>query len=121
MVKTLINKVFGSRHERERRRVQPIVNEINAHAERLQSLSEAELRGETPRFRELLRERTADLEQRIAELKERKRTAKDPAERESVDAELGGADGRGGLEGQLRDVIRVALDEILPEAFATVR
>src|SRR6187397_3379810 len=121
MVKTLLNKVFGSRHDRERRRVQPIVDEINSHGERLQSLSEAELQGQTVRFRAIIHERTDDVERKIAELKERKPVAKDPAEREAVDAELGGADGRGGLEGQLREVIRDTLDELLPEAFATVR
>ena len=121
MVKTLLNKVFGSRHERERKRVQPIVDEINSHGEALKGLSEAELQGQTAKFRAILHERTDEIERRIAELKEQKRIAKDPAEREAVDNELGGADGRGGLEGQLREVIRDALDEILPEAFATVR
>jgi len=121
MVKTLLTKVFGSRHERERKRVQPIVDEINGHGERLKMLTEEELRGETARFRAIIHERTDEIERRIAELKEQKRIAKDPAEREAVDAELGGADGRGGLESQLRDIIRDTLDEILPEAFATVR
>jgi preprotein translocase subunit SecA len=121
MVKTLLTKVFGSRHERERKRVQPIVDEINDHGERLQSLSEAELQGQTAKFRAILHERTDEIERRIADLKEQKRIAKDPAERESIDSELGGADGRGGLEGKLREVLRDALDEILPEAFATVR
>ena len=65
MVKTLLSKVFGSRHDRERKRVQPIVDEINSHGERLQSLAEAELRGQTDRFREIIRERTAEIEQRI--------------------------------------------------------
>ena len=121
MVKTLLSKVFGSRHDRERKRVQPIVDEVNSHGERLQLLSEEELRGQTVRFRELIRERTGEIEQRIAELKDQKRVTKDPAEREAVDNELGGADGRGGLEGKLREVLRDTLDEILPEAFATVR
>src|SRR5687768_8909658 len=121
MVKTLLTRVFGSRHERERKRVQPIVDEINSHGETLKALSEAELQGQTAKFRAILHERTAEIERRIAELKEQKRIAKDPAEREAVDSELGGADGRGGLEGQLREVIRDALDAILPEAFATVR
>src|SRR5687767_3699700 len=121
MVKTLLTRVFGSRHERERKRVQPIVDEINSHGETLKALSEAELQGQTAKFRAILHERTAEIERRIAELKEQKRIAKDPAEREAVDSELGGADGRGGLEGQLREVIRDALDEILPEAFSTVR
>ncbi len=47
--------------------------------------------------------------------------AADPVERERIDAELSGADGRGGAEGKLREEIAEVLDEILPEAFATVR
>src|SRR5687767_6698864 len=121
MVKTLLTRVFGSRHERERKRVQPIVDEINSHGETLKALSEAELQGQTAKFRAILHERTAEIERRNAELKEQKRIAKDPAEREKIDNELGGADGRGGLEARLREVIRDTLDEILPEAFATVR
>ena len=87
----------------------------------LQALTEAELQGQTAKFRAIIHERTDEIERRIAELKDLKRVAKDPAERETIDNELGGADGRGGLEGQLREVIRDTLDEILPEAFATVR
>jgi preprotein translocase subunit SecA len=121
MFKKVLTSVFGSRHERERRRVQPIVDEINGHGERLTSLSEEELRAQTVRFRALVTDRTDDLERRITELKSAKRVAKDAAERDRIDAELGGADGRGGLEGNLREVISEALDEILPEAFATVR
>ncbi|HWP02739.1 MAG TPA: hypothetical protein VNL96_04740, partial [Gemmatimonadaceae bacterium] len=97
MIKTLVAKVFGTRHERERRRVQPIIDEINAHYARLQKLSEGELRAQTDRFRAIVRERTASLEQRIAELKQLKRVTKDAGERERLDNELSGLDGRGGL------------------------
>jgi preprotein translocase subunit SecA len=121
MLKGIISKVFGTRHERERKRIQPIVDETNVHYERLQAVSEEELRGQTEKFRAILRERTGALETKIAELKERKRTAKDAVERDAIDNELGGADGRGGLEKELREAIAEVLDEILPEAFATVR
>ncbi len=121
MVKDLLTKVFGTRHERERKRMQPIVDEINEHYARLQQVSENELRNQTARFREILRERTQSLETRIADLKEAKRTTKDASEREALDQELGGLDGRGGVEKELRDAIAEVLDEILPEAFATVR
>src|SRR5207302_7678362 len=80
-----------------------------------------ELQGQTTKFRRLIAERTGELEARIAELRERKRTAADAAERERIDQQLGGADGRGGAEGELRTLIVETLDEILPEAFATVR
>ncbi len=121
MLKGILSKVFGTRHERERKRIQPIVDEINQHYERLQSVSEEELRGQTARFRGILTERTEALEQRVAALKETKRATKEASEREAIDLELGGADGRGGLEKELRDEIAEVLDELLPEAFATVR
>jgi len=121
MFKNVLGKVFGTRHDRERRRIQPIVEEINEHYERLQQVPEAELRAQTEKFRATIRERTSDLERRIAELKEEKRTATDAAERERIDAELSGNDGRGGLEGELREAVAEVLDDILPEAFATVR
>ena len=121
MLKTIISSVFGSRHDRERKRVQPIVDAINEHAERLAGVPDDELRGQTERFRSMIRERTASLEAKIAELKERKRTSEDAQERDEIDNELGGADGQGGVEGELRDEYATMLDEILPEAFATVK
>jgi preprotein translocase subunit SecA len=121
MLKSVLGKVFGTRHERERRRVQPIVDEINEHYARLGEVSEEELRGQTARFREVIRERTAELDARVAELREAKRAASDPDERRRLDDELSGADGRGGVEAELRAVLSEVLDELLPEAFATVR
>src|SRR6185503_20917277 len=117
MLKRLVSAVVGSRHERERRRIQPIVNQINEWDEKLQGVSEDELRSQTAKFRRLLAERTAGLEARIAELREQKRTSQDAAERERIDQQLGGGDGRGGVEGELRETIATTLDEILPEAF----
>src|SRR4029079_10969959 len=121
MLKGLLTGVFGTRHERERKRVQPIVDTINEEYERLQSVSEEELKGQTEKFRAKIREATGNLEARVAELKEQKKTTADAAEREQIDLELGGADGRGGGEGELREATAEILDEILPEAFATVR
>jgi preprotein translocase subunit SecA len=121
MLKPIITKIFGTRHEREAKRVQPIVEAVNEEFDRLRGVSEEELRGQTEKLRGILRERTATVEARIAELRERKRTAADASEREAIDNELEGADGRGGLEGELRQIIAETLDEILPEAFATVK
>jgi preprotein translocase subunit SecA len=117
----LLSGVFGTRHERERKRVQPVVDEINEHYERLQGVSEEELRGQTERFRARIRERTGGIEARIAELREQKRVTADPAAREAVDNQLSGVDGRGGAEAELREAVADVLDELLPEAFATVR
>src|SRR3981081_1700932 len=117
----LLSGVFGTRHDRERKRVQPIVDEINEHYARLQSIPEEELRGQTEKFRARIREVTTGIETRIAELRDRKRVATDPAEREQIDNELSGIAGRGGGESELRTAIAEVLEELLPEAFATVR
>jgi preprotein translocase subunit SecA len=121
MLKPLLTAIFGTRHEREMKRVQPIVAAINEEYERLHGVSEDELRGQTEKLRGIIRERTAELEARVAELKERKKLTPDAQERDRIDMELSGADGRGGVEEELRDTIAEVLDEILPEAFATVR
>jgi preprotein translocase subunit SecA len=121
MFKRVISAVIGNRHERERKKIQPIVDEINEHFARLHDVSDADLRAQTEKFRGIIAERTGDLERQIAELKEHKRAASDAAERERIDRELGGADGRGGVEAKLSEALSDVLDEILPEAFATVR
>ena len=117
----LLSGVFGTRHDRERKRVQPIVDEINEQYARLQTIPEEELRGQTEKFRARIKERTSDIEARIADLREKKRITADPAAREEIDNELSGVDGRGGAEAELRTAIADVLDELLPEAFATVR
>jgi preprotein translocase subunit SecA len=121
MLNRLVSVVIGTRHDRERRKIQPIVDEINEEYARLHDVSEAELRAQTEKLRGTIRERTGELETRVADLRERKRAATDPADRERIDNELSGGDGRGGVEGELRRETAEVLDEILPEAFATVR
>jgi preprotein translocase subunit SecA len=117
----MLSSVFGSRHERERKRIQPIVDEINEHYARLQTIPEDELRGQTAKFRAVIRERTSAIVERIAALREQKKVTEDPAAREEIDNGLSGVDGRGGAEAELRKAIADVLDELLPEAFATVR
>jgi len=121
MFNKLLSAVFGSRHDRELKRIRPILTEIETHAARLAAVSEDELKAQTARFRGIIAERTRELSGKIEALKEKKRVAADAEEREAIDNELLGADGKGGLEADYRDVIRDTLDELLPEAFATVR
>jgi len=121
MLKTLATTIFGTRHARELKRVQPIVDAINEEYERLHAVSDDELRAQTAKLRAIIAAKTAPLEARIAELKERKRSSPDAEEREQIDREINGPDGKGGIENELREAIAETLDEILPEAFATVR
>ena len=68
MIKGLISAVIGSRHDRERRKIQPIVDEINEEYARLQTVSEDELRAQTEKLRGIIRERTSELESRVADI-----------------------------------------------------
>jgi preprotein translocase subunit SecA len=51
MLESLLRSVFGSKHERDVRRAQPIVDEINRHFESYRDLSEERLRGKTAEFK----------------------------------------------------------------------
>ncbi|MEO8624822.1 MAG: preprotein translocase subunit SecA, partial [bacterium] len=121
MLKRVLSAFLGTRHDRDRKKIQPILDAIHEHEARLATASVEEIRGQTAKFRALLHERTDALESRASELRELKRAAADAVERERLDTELSGVDGSGGLEAEIRRTIAESLDEILPEAFATMR
>ena len=54
MLSNLVAKVFGTKHERDRKRMWPVVDEINRIASEYESISDAELQAKTPEFRERL-------------------------------------------------------------------
>ena len=54
MIVNVLTKVFGSKNERELKRIQPVVEQINALEPQMQALSDEELRGQTPRFKQRL-------------------------------------------------------------------
>ncbi|HEY7460471.1 MAG TPA: preprotein translocase subunit SecA [Gemmatimonadota bacterium] len=56
MFNTLIRKLIGTRHERERRRLQPLVDEINEAWQELRELSDEDLKAKTVEFRARLAE-----------------------------------------------------------------
>jgi preprotein translocase subunit SecA len=115
MIKNLMTAVFGTRFDRERRRIQPTVDAIHAEEERLKDLSEDELKAQTVRFRERLAERTAALKAELEQVREAKHGCADPTEREQLEQRFHE------LETGYKKDLAAALDELLPEAFATVR
>ena len=121
MLKRVLSAFMGTRHERDRKKIQPILDAIHEHEARLAAASADEIRGQTAKFRAILHERTHALESRAMELRELKRAAADATERDKLDTELSGLDGSGGIELELRQTTAEILDEILPEAFATMR
>ncbi len=111
---------LGDSNEREVRALQPIVDRINALEPEIQALSDSELAAKTDELRARLRDQIGDILIPI-ELRET-----DPDEDASESA-LAGADAarladelKQQRERELKQ-INEALDEILPEAFASVR
>jgi len=92
LINTLLAKVFGTKNEREVKRLLPAIERINALEPEMQKLSDAELRARTDDFRARIRERLDAI---------------------SGDEE----DAQKARDAALKEV----LDELLPEAFAVVR
>ncbi len=115
MLKTFATKLFGSRFDRERKKLQPILNQIHEHEERLKTLDDAQVQAQTAKFRQILHERTAEIKQQLDEVREAKHACPDPEERDRLERQFYQ------LEGDYKKLLSQVLDELLPEAFATVR
>ena len=99
MINTLLGKVFGTKNEREIKRLLPNVEAINALEPQMQGLSDEQLRAKTDAFRARIQERLSKIQD-------------DP---EADD------DRRKQIEAEKNQVLKEVLEEILVEAFAVVR
>lgn len=55
MVQKVLAKVFGTQHDREMKRLQPLVAKINSFESSIQKLTDEQLKAKTPEFRERLK------------------------------------------------------------------
>jgi len=115
----IIQKIIGSKNDRELKRIRPLVAKAATFEEEFTALSDGGLREQTQRFREQISEATAALQRELAELKGiQEREAISPSE------ENEGRDLRSEiteLDKRIRAAENAVLDEILPAAFALVR
>ncbi|MBX3147126.1 MAG: preprotein translocase subunit SecA [Gemmatimonadales bacterium] len=115
MLKTVFAKVFGTRNQRDAKKLAPLVSQVHAHEARLATFSEEEVRGQTARFREVLAAKTGELREQVEAVRAEKHACADPVERERLESEFYR------IEADYKKAVAAVLDEILPEAFATVR
>ena len=115
MIKSMMTAVFGTRFDRERKRLQPVVDRIHAAEEGLESLSESELKAQTQKFRDRLAELTGAVKTELEEVRAAKHGCADPVERDRLEQRFHE------LETQYKKALKDGLDEMLPEAYATVR
>ncbi len=116
MLKSVLKAIFGDKHSRTYKELQPIVQEINEHYATLASLSDFELKEKVKGFKEHINNETEELRNKIAELRE---------QLTSVEGEVPNAneihDEIEELEKQLDEKYEDLLDELLPEVFAVAK
>jgi len=126
MSPNLFTKIFRSKHERDVKKIRPIVEEINKFHEQYESLSDDELKGKTEEFKKRIKEQTGELEQQLDALKEEFAGIKTHGLSEEERTEVRSQ--REALLQQMKEVQKEisrseqeTLDELLPEAFAVVK
>ncbi|MEL6717918.1 MAG: preprotein translocase subunit SecA, partial [Bacteroidota bacterium] len=110
-----IKKLFGTKYDRDVAEYTPIVDQINDEFERLQSLSNDELRGRTHDFRNRIAEYLTNIDQQITEAREEASAEKDIYQKEQLFREIDE------LIKERDKHLEEVLKEILPEAFAVVK
>jgi len=99
LINTLLGKVFGTKNEREIKRLMPRVLAINALEPQMQQLSDEQLRAKTDEFRKKIQDRVAQIPDEPGADLDRERE----------------------LDKQRLEITNAVLDEILEEAFAVAR
>ena len=114
MINTLLGKVFGTKNEREIKRLMPRVAAINALEPEIQKLSDDQLRAKTAEFRARIQERLSS----IPDEPEVDAGGPSGALPESGFADL---DRLKEIEDRRSAALKEVLDELLEEAFAVCR
>jgi preprotein translocase subunit SecA len=117
-VTKLLAKIFGSKGERDVKKLWPVVEQIKSYEEEIKALSDEDLKQRTEKFKKQLREATAGIDKDIEEAKAR---INDKNEELSVDEHRDLAESLDELEDEWLEVIEEELDAILPEAFAVIK
>ena len=105
MISKILATVFGTKNEREIKRLLPIVAQINALEPQMQQLTNDQLRAKTEEFKQRIQTKLAALE---PEPEPDSENPKEPSNPKQLDEEQ-------------KRLLQEALDEVLPEAFAVVR
>lgn len=113
----VIKKMFGgTKHDKDVKQMQPIVQQINDYFAKFNSLSDEELQHKTVEFKEKVKNNTQKLEDEKYTLSERlKNEVLTPSETADINEKIKQLD-RGIFE-----AANNTLNEILPEAFAAVK
>lgn len=114
-VSKILEGLFGNKHAKDIKALQPVIDKIKAFGAAYESLSNDELRGKTTALRDEIKKATADSEDRVRELEATADRTQDVDEKESIYREIDK------LKQAITKVIADKLNTLLPQAFAVVR
>ncbi len=113
----LIAKIFGTKSEKDIKRIMPLVDQTRKEGESLTSISNDELRGETKKIQDFIDQELRSIDDKLASL--HKEIADQPDmeinDKEAVFTEIDK------LEGERNKELEKTLMKVLPKAFAIVR
>src|SRR5699024_429828 len=113
----IIAAIFGTKSERDLKKIWPIVEEINQHYEKMEQLSDEELKQKTASFRQQIDDATEEVREEIEAVKERL----NGDEELLVEEHQNLADELNELEEEKKEITEEVLEQILPEAFAVMK
>lgn len=114
-------KVFGTKSEKDIKKLWPLVEEINEQAEEMKHLSDEELKGKTEKFKQEIKESTRETEGRIAELNRQLEQADESEEDLSIAERQQIAEELDQLDKQWHEELEDVLEDIMTEAFAVMK
>jgi len=113
----LIAKIFGTKSEKDIKRIMPLVEQTKEEGEKLKSVSNDELRNETKKIQEFINQELKGIDDQLASL--HKKIADSPDldinDKESVFADIDR------IEGERNKELEKVLLKVLPKSFAIVR
>jgi preprotein translocase subunit SecA len=110
-----VEKLFGSKHDKDVKELLPIVDQINEEYAKLASLSDEELQAKTAEFRARIKEATGAIEDEMTQLREDLKQDLPHDERMVIFDKLDE------LQKEFLEETKLTLDDLLPEAFAVVK
>ena len=116
MIQSILKKIFGDKSTSDRKSYQPIIDKTLEFQKEFQNISDDELRSKTVSFQDLIKKEISSIDEEIEKLKEK---ANDPStlvlDKEAIFEKIDK------LSKDSDNKIEEVLEQILPEAFATIK
>ena len=110
-----ITSLFGSKSDKDLKVLGPWVGKINAQYEKLNGLSDDEIRAKTQEFKSIIKQGVSDQEAKIEKLNDEAEKERDISKKDGLYSKIDE------LKKERNEQLETILKELLPEAFAVMK